>query len=234
MMQKKITIAIDGFSSCGKSTLAKQLAKKLDYIYVDTGAMFRAVALYCLNNGLVNESAEEVYKIKDFVDDMKIGFVYNAEKKSSEITLDGKNIENEIRNLTIGKIVTKISGIKEVRAKLAKIQIEIGKNKGVVMDGRDIGTVIFPDAELKLFMTADTEVRIKRRYNELIAKGQKVTLNEVRENLQLRDHDDTHRKESPLKRAEDAIVLDNTNLTITDQLIMIEALAKQRIADNNH
>jgi cytidylate kinase len=196
--------------------------------------MFRAVALYCLNNGLVNESAEEVYKIKDFVDDMKIGFVYNAEKKSSEITLDGKNIENEIRNLTIGKIVTKISGIKEVRAKLAKIQIEIGKNKGVVMDGRDIGTVIFPDAELKLFMTADTEVRIKRRYNELIAKGQKVTLNEVRENLQLRDHDDTHRKESPLKRAEDAIVLDNTNLTITDQLIMIEALAKQRIADNNH
>ena len=234
MMQKKITIAIDGFSSCGKSTLAKQLAKKLDYIYVDTGAMFRAVALYCLNNGLVNESAEEVYKIKDFVDDMKIGFVYNAEKKSSEITLDGKNIENEIRNLTIGKIVTKISGIKEVRAKLAKIQIEIGKNKGVVMDGRDIGTVIFPDAELKLFMTADTEVRIKRRYNELIAKGQKVTLNEVRENLQLRDHDDTHRKESPLKRAEDAIVLDNTNLTINDQLIMIEALAKQRIADNNH
>ncbi|MEY5041765.1 MAG: hypothetical protein RLZZ414_1313 [Bacteroidota bacterium] len=234
MMQKKITIAIDGFSSCGKSTLAKQLAKKLDYIYVDTGAMFRAVALYCLNNGLVNESAEEVYKIKDFVDDMKIGFVYNAEKKSSEITLDGKNIENEIRNLTIGKIVTKISGIKEVRAKLAKIQIEIGKNKGVVMDGRDIGTVIFPDAELKLFMTADTEVRIKRRYNELIAKGQKVTLNEVRENLQLRDYDDTHRKESPLKRAEDAIVLDNTNLTITDQLIMIEALAKQRIADNNH
>jgi cytidylate kinase len=214
--------------------LAKQLAKKLDYIYVDTGAMFRAVALYCLNNGLVNESAEEVYKIKDFVDDMKIGFVYNAEKKSSEITLDGKNIENEIRNLTIGKIVTKISGIKEVRAKLAKIQIEIGKNKGVVMDGRDIGTVIFPDAELKLFMTADTEVRIKRRYNELIAKGQKVTLNEVRENLQLRDYDDTHRKESPLKRAEDAIVLDNTNLTITDQLIMIEALAKQRIADNNH
>ena len=233
-MQKKITIAIDGFSSCGKSTLAKQLAKKLDYIYVDTGAMFRAVALYCLNNGLVNESAEEVYKIKDFVDDMKIGFVYNAEKKSSEITLDGKNIENEIRNLTIGKIVTKISGIKEVRAKLAKIQIEIGKNKGVVMDGRDIGTVIFPDAELKLFMTADTEVRIKRRYNELIAKGQKVTLNEVRENLQLRDYDDTHRKESPLKRADDAIVLDNTNLTITDQLIMIEALAKQRIADNNH
>lgn len=233
-MQKKITIAIDGFSSCGKSTLAKQLAKKLDYIYVDTGAMFRAVALYCLNNGLVNESAEEVYKIKDFVDDMKIGFVYNAEKKSSEITLDGKNIENEIRNLTIGKIVTKISGIKEVRAKLAKIQIEIGKNKGVVMDGRDIGTVIFPDAELKLFMTADTDVRIQRRYNELIAKGQKVTLNEVRENLQLRDHDDTHRKESPLKRAEDAIVLDNTNLTITDQLIMIEALAKQRIADNNH
>ncbi len=231
-MQKKITIAIDGFSSCGKSTLAKQLAKKLDYIYVDTGAMFRAVALYCLNNGLVNENAEEVYKIKDFVDDMKIGFVYNAEKKSSEITLDGKNIENEIRNLTIGKIVTKISGIKEVRSKLAKIQIEIGKNKGVVMDGRDIGTVIFPDAELKLFMTADTDVRIQRRYNELISKGQKVTLNEVRENLQLRDHDDTHRKESPLLRADDAIVLDNTNLSINDQLIMIEALAKQRIAES--
>lgn len=230
-MQKKITIAIDGFSSCGKSTLAKQLAKQLNYIYVDTGAMFRAVALYCLKNGLVTDDAEEVYKVKDFVDDMHIAFVYNPEKKTSEITLDGKNIENEIRNLTIGKIVTKISGIKEVRAKLAKLQIEIGKNKGVVMDGRDIGTVIFPDAELKLFMTADTETRVKRRYNELIAKGQKVTVEEVRENLQLRDHDDTHRKESPLKRAEDAIVLDNTNLSINDQLSMIEALAKQRIAN---
>lgn len=228
---KKITIAIDGYSSCGKSTLAKQLAKKLGYGYVDTGAMFRAVALYCLNNGLIEKDGTKVYKIREFLDDIKIGFLYNKETELNEITLNGKNVEEEIRNLTISRIVTKISGIKEVRHKLLSLQQELGKGKEIVLDGRDIGTVVFPDAELKLFMTADTDIRAKRRYDELKAKGHNVTVDEVKENLELRDHTDTTREESPLRRADDAIVVDNSNLTRGDQLYMIIALAQQRMSE---
>lgn len=226
---KKITIAVDGFSSCGKSTLAKQLAKALDYIYVDTGAMFRAIALYCLQQKLVTEEGDEIYKIKDFVEDIHISFEYNEKLKQSEITLAGKNVEDQIRNLQISKIVTKISGIKEIRTKLAKLQKQIGKDKGVVMDGRDIGTVIFPDAELKIFMTAEPKVRVDRRYKELIGKGQVVTIDQVSENLKQRDYNDTHRKESPLLRADDAVVIDNTNLSPNDQFSMVFALAQERI-----
>jgi len=225
---KKITIAIDGYSSCGKSTLAKQLAKELGYGYIDTGAMFRAVALYCLNNGLIETDGTRVYKIREFLDDIKVGFLYNKKTELNEITLNGKNVEEEIRNLTISRIVTKISGIKEVRQKLLTLQQELGKNKAMVLDGRDIGTMVFPDAELKLFMTADTDVRAKRRFDELKSKGHNVTIEEVKENLELRDHTDTTRDESPLKRADDAIVIDNTNLTKGDQLRMIFALAQQR------
>lgn len=228
---KKITIAIDGYSSCGKSTLAKQLAKELEYSYVDTGAMFRAVALYCLKNGLISEKGEIVYKIKDFLDDINVGFEFNKKKKLSEVTLNGVNVEEEIRNLTISKIVTLISGIKEVRQKLLILQKELGKDKAVVLDGRDIGTVVFPDAELKIFMTADTSVRAKRRYDELRGKGHKVTIEEVGENLKLRDLNDTTREESPLIRADDAVVIDNSNLSREDQLIMILALAKQRMLE---
>lgn len=228
---KNITIAIDGYSSCGKSTLAKQLAKQLGYGYIDTGAMFRAVALYCLNNGLIEKDGTKVYKIKEFLDDIKIGFFYNKETELNEITLNGKNVEEDIRNLTISRIVTKISGIKEVRAKLLTLQQELGKGKGIVLDGRDIGTVVFPDAELKLFMTADTDIRAKRRFDELKSKGHNVTIEEVKENLELRDHTDTTREESPLKRADDAIVIDNSNLTKGDQLYMIVALAKQRMSE---
>lgn len=230
---KKITIAIDGYSSCGKSTLAKQLAKELNYKYVDTGAMFRAVTLYCLNNGLISEDGEKIYKIKDFVDDINVGFVNNPKSQESEVTLNGVSVENDIRNLKISRIVTKISGIKEVRSKLALLQTELGKDKGVVMDGRDIGTVIFPDAELKLFMTADTEKRVQRRYDELLSKGQEVKIEDVRENLKLRDLNDTTRKESPLIIAEDAIVIDNSNLSVQDQFSMIVALANQRITAVN-
>lgn len=226
---KKITIAIDGFSSCGKSTLAKELAKKLNYSYIDTGAMFRAVALYCLRNGLIKEDGTKVYKIKEFLDDIKIGFEFNEKKGFGEVTLNGENVEEQIRNLTISGIVTRISGIKEVREKLLVLQQEMGKDKGVVLDGRDIGTVVFPDAELKIFMTADTVVRATRRLNELRGKGHKVTLEDVQENLRLRDHNDTTRDESPLRQAEDAVVIDNTNLTKEDQLFMIVALAKSRM-----
>ncbi len=228
---KKITIAIDGFSSCGKSTLAKELAKKLSYSYIDTGAMFRAVALYCLRNGLIKEDGTKVYKIKEFLDDINVGFKFNEKKGYGEVTLNGENVEEEIRNLTISRIVTKISGIKEVREKLLVVQQEMGKGKGVVLDGRDIGTVVFPDAELKIFMTAETKTRAERRFNELKGKGHKVTMEEVEENLRLRDHNDTTRDESPLRQAEDAVVIDNTNLTKADQLSMIVALAKARMVE---
>lgn len=229
----KITIAIDGYSSCGKSTLAKQLAKLLKYTYVDTGAMYRAVALYCLKNGLINKAGEEVYKVKDFIDDIHVGFSVNGKDGASEVTLNKEPVENEIRNLAVSKAVTKISGVKEVRQKLAKLQVEIGKNKGVVMDGRDIGTTIFPDAELKIFMTAQPEKRAKRRYDELRSRGETVSLEQVHENLKERDHYDTTRKESPLKMAEDAVVIDNSNLSKNDQLRMIVALAEQRIDEVN-
>ena len=213
--------------------LAKALAHKLNYEYIDTGAMFRAVALYCLEQGLIKENGEEVYKVKDFLDDIHIAFKTNQQTNESVVLLNGINVEDKIRNMTISRLVVKVSGIKEVRAKLAALQIEMGKNKGVVMDGRDIGTVIFPDAELKIFMTGSTEVRVKRRYDELRSKGQKVTKEEVAENLALRDHDDTTRKESPLTRAEDAVVIDNTNLSRNDQFMMLLALAKQRIEEAN-
>ena len=230
---KKITIAIDGYSSCGKITLAKQLAKRLAYEYIDTGSVFRAVALYCLDKGLILENGEEVYKVKDFLDDIDIIIKTEEDEADPSVYLNGVNVEDRIRTLTISRLVTKISGIKEVRSKLAKLQFDMGKNKGVVMDGRDIGTVIFPDAELKLFMTGATKIRVKRRYDELRGKGEKVTEEDVRENLEARDHDDTTRKESPLVRAEEAVVIDNTNLSKNDQLSMVFALANQRIEEAN-
>ena len=230
---KNITIAIDGYSSCGKSTLAKQLAKGLGYEYIDTGAMFRAVALYCLDKGLITEAGEEVYKVKDFLDDINVTFKTDQKTNESVVLLNELNVEEQIRTLTISRLVTKISGIKEVRAKLASLQIEMGKNKGVVMDGRDIGTVIFPDSELKLFMTGDTDIRVQRRYDELKSKGHKVTRDDVKENLEMRDHDDTTRKESPLTRAKDAVVIDNSNLSRNDQLKMVLALANQRVEEAN-
>jgi cytidylate kinase len=228
---KKITIAIDGYSSCGKSTLAKQLAKRLSYEYIDTGSMFRAVALYCLEKGLILESGEEVYNVKDFLDEIDVIIKTIDGDSEPSVYLNGVNVENKIRTLKISRLVTKISGIKEVRSKLAKLQYEMGKGKGVVMDGRDIGTVIFPDAELKLFMTGATKIRVKRRYDELRSKGEKVTKEDVKENLKLRDHDDTTRKESPLVRASEAVVIDNTNLSKNDQLSMVFALANQRIEE---
>ena len=230
---KKITIAIDGYSSCGKSTLAKQLAKRLAYEYIDTGSMFRAVALYCLEKGLILENGEEVYNVKDFLDEIDIVIKTIEGEKDPSVYLNGVNVEDKIRTLTISRMVTKISGIKEVRTKLAKLQYDMGKDKGVVMDGRDIGTVIFPDAELKLFMTGATKIRVRRRYDELRGKGEKVSEEDVRENLKLRDHDDTTRKESPLVRAREAVVIDNTNLSKNDQLSMVFALANQRIEEAN-
>ena len=226
---KKITIAIDGFSSCGKSTIAKDLAKRLGYEYIDTGAMYRALTLYLLDNGILKESGEFVYDAKDFLDEVSLKFETNKENGQSEILLNGKNVEANIRNMRVSKVVSKVSALKEVRDKLVAQQTLLGEDKGVVMDGRDIGTVVFPNAELKLFMTSDTDVRSQRRFDELRSKGQEISLEKVKQNLEERDHLDTTREESPLVRAEDAIILDNSELNLEEQLSYAVHLAEAEV-----
>ncbi|MFH1321123.1 MAG: (d)CMP kinase [Bacteroidota bacterium] len=215
---KKITIAIDGHSSCGKSTLAKDMANRLGYAYIDTGAMYRAFTLYCLRNKIIADENININKIDEALKNINIFFRHNPDTNISETYLNGENIENAIRQMPVSEIVSKISEIKEVRQKMVSIQQEMGKKKGVVMEGRDIGTVVFPNAEMKFFMTADIDVRAKRRYEELIAKGLDVTFNQVKKNLQKRDEKDSHREESPLVQAKDAIVLDSTNINQQQQL----------------
>jgi cytidylate kinase len=214
----KITVAIDGYSSCGKSTLAKQLAQKLNYNYIDTGAMYRAVTIYCLRNNIIKDSIVDLPKLHASLKNITVSFVYNTVTKLSEVFLNDEHVEREIRTMEVANNVSAISSIKEVREKMVILQREMGKNKGVIMDGRDIGSHVFPDAELKLFMTADTDVRTKRRLDELSSKGEHHTFEDVKRNLVKRDHDDTTRKENPLKQAEDAIVLDNTEISKEEQL----------------
>lgn len=214
----KITIAIDGYSSCGKSTLAKALAAKLGYAYVDSGAMYRAVTLYSIRKGLIKDRSfieEEIVKI---LGEINLSFEFNPNTKSSDTFLNDENVERELRQMIVSENVSKISAIHEVRVMMIAIQRKLGKNKGIVMDGRDIGTNVFPNAELKLFMIADTDVRTQRRCDELSAKGQYVSFNDVKTNLLHRDYEDTHRKENPLTQAADAVVLDNTDLTKEQQL----------------
>ena len=221
----KITIAIDGHSSCGKSTLAKALAHKLGYTYVDTGAMYRAVTLYCLQNKIIEKRKKiNERRVVYALGKIKVGFSFNARTKVSEALLNGISVEREIRSMEVSGRVSAVSTIKQVRAQMVALQRKLGKSKGVVMDGRDIGTNVFPKAELKLFMTADTEIRTQRRLDELTSKGQHVTFDEVKKNLEKRDHDDTHRKENPLTQAEDAIVLDNSDLNKEQQLDFVMKL----------
>ena len=222
----KITIAIDGYSSCGKSTIAKALASELGYKYVDTGAMYRAVTLYCIRKGWIKRGKVNTEKLIANLNKIHVFFRYNPEIKSSETYLNNENIEKEIRKMEVSEYVSQVSAIKEVRRKLVALQQEMGKDKGVIMDGRDIGTVVFPDADLKIFMLADPEVRAYRRYDEFTSKGIKVTLDEVKQNLSQRDYDDTHRKDNPLKQADDAIVLDNTDLNKQQQLDFVLKLIK--------
>lgn len=214
---KKIIVAIDGFSSCGKSTLAKDLAKAVGYAYVDTGAMYRSVTLYCLRNDLVKDNVVDEEKLRVALPDIKISFQYSAEKKRNETYLNGENVEEEIRSLRVSNVVSVVSAIGFVRKAMVAQQQSYSVDRGVVMDGRDIGTVVFPDAELKIFVTASPEVRAQRRYAELTAKGDKVTMEEILENVKQRDYLDQNRKESPLRQAEDAIVLDNSEMTIPQQ-----------------
>ena len=224
---KKINIAIDGHSSCGKSTLAKQLSKHYAYIYVDTGAMYRAVCLYALKNdimkdGIINEAA-----LIDSLDNIKVSFNYNDERSISETFLNGVNVENEIRSLWISENVSKISKLKEVRKKMVAIQQAIGENKGVVMDGRDIGSVVFPNAELKLFITASVDERARRRSLEL----KDASLEDIKKNLQSRDYDDSTREENPLVIMDDAIQIDNTNLSIEEQFNIALSYCQKAMAD---
>ncbi len=228
-MQSKINIAIDGYSSCGKSTLAKAMAKALGYIYVDTGAMYRAVTLFAIRNNLLPKEDQEGARLVEVLDQIEVRFQFNVEKQVSEIFLNGENVESEIRTMEVSGAVSPVSRLAPVRYKLVALQQAMGTEKGVVMDGRDIGTVVFPHAALKLFMTARPEVRAQRRFAELQAKGQTVSLEEVQTNLEERDYIDTHRKVSPLRQAQDAVVIDNSELTQEAQLQKALQLVKDRL-----
>lgn len=212
MIMKRITIAIDGFSSCGKSTMAKQLAKDLGYIYVDTGAMYRAVTLYALNHAFMAQNELQVKELLACLPKIDVAFT-----QEGGVLLNGERVDDAIRSVEVSQWVSKVSSIKEVRQKMVELQRAMGSNKGVVMDGRDIGTVVFPDAELKIFVTAQPKVRAQRRYDEWTAKGMQVNFDEVLRNVIDRDYQDQHRAESPLKQADDAIVLDNSHMSRDEQ-----------------
>ncbi len=228
MKSNKIIITIDGWSSCGKSTLARQLAKKLDYTYIDSGAMYRAITLYFLRNHVDWESSREV---KQALKNIELEFIFNPISANSEIYLNGENVEFVIRDMVVAEKVSEVAAIKEVREFAVDQQRIMGRGKGIVMDGRDIGTTVFPHAELKIFMTADNAVRVERRFKELFEKNPNVSLEEVKNNLEMRDYIDSNREVSPLRQARSAIVLDNTNLTPEEQLKLALKWARDRIAE---
>ena len=232
-MNSKITIAIDGYSSTGKSTIAKELAKRLGYIYVDSGAMYRAVALFAFQQKWIGTDFFQVRSLVENLKHVSITFVYNAALGFAETYLNGINVESDIRSLEISNYVSRVAAIPEVRKLLVSLQKEMGVSKGVVMDGRDIGTVVFPDAELKLFMTASPDTRAKRRYDELRAKGEEVTYQAILENVIYRDHLDTTREDSPLTKAIDAVEIDNSQLTREAQAKTIYDLTLQILRKNN-
>lgn len=222
---QKIIITIDGWSSCGKSTLARQLAKELGYVYIDSGAMYRAITLYFLRNHI---DWSNIASVKEALKDINIEFIYSPKSEISETHLNGENVEYVIRDLVVAEKVSEVAAIKEVRDFAVALQKAMGKKKGIVMDGRDIGTVVFPNAELKIFMTADNEVRVERRFKELYEKNPNITIEEVKTNLEMRDYIDSHRTTSPLRQAADALVLDNSNLTMKEQLEIALKWVKER------
>ena len=229
MNSKKITIAIDGYSSCGKSTLAKALAKKLNYIFIDSGAMYRGVALYCIQNNLsVNGEINKPELIKQ-LKNISLSFYKNEETDKTDLLLNNTNVEHLIRQIEVANIVSKVASIKEVREKLVLEQQEMGKNGGIIMDGRDIGSVVFPNADLKIFVTAKPEIRVERRYLELISKGENVSKDDIKNNLEERDYLDTTRSESPLIQSNDAFLLDNSDLNQEEQLNLIYSLALSKL-----
>ena len=228
---KKIIVAIDGFSSCGKSTMAKKLASDAGYIYVDTGAMYRAVSLFCMRNGWMDELQMDVESIEQHIGQIHLAFEINAEGKA-EIYLNGENVESQIRSLEVSNGASRVSTLGSVRRELVRQQQLMGKEKGIVMDGRDIGTVVFPEAELKIFLTATPEIRAQRRKDELTAKGENVLYEEVLANVKERDERDQNRVESPLKKADDAIVIDNSFLTQAEQQVLLNDLFRQKLENS--
>ena len=226
--ENRLTIAIDGYSSCGKSTMAKSLARKLHYNYVDSGAMYRAVTLYCLDNNLNEGTNINMNALKKNIPFIKIDFRINSSTKESETWLNDQNVETKIRGIDVSNLVSPVRKIAFVRKALVAQQRILGAGKGIVMDGRDIGTVVFPDADLKIFMTADVDIRAQRRYDELIEKGQRVSMPDILKNIEQRDYIDSHRDISPLRQADDAVVLDNSHLTREEQLDWILNLIKDR------
>ena len=229
---KKIVIAIDGFSSCGKSTMAKDLAKEIGYIYVDTGAMYRSVTLYALRHGMFREdNSIDTEALEKAIPEIKISFKLNVETGRPDTYLNGELVEKDIRSMEVSSHVSPIAAIGFVREALVKQQQAMGKEKGIVMDGRDIGTAVFPNAELKIFVTASSEVRAQRRYDELKAKGMPADFQDILKNVEERDYIDSHREVSPLKKAEDAIELDNSNMTIPEQKLWLRKIFDEKVAD---
>lgn len=226
---KKIIVTIDGFSSCGKSTLAKALASELNYVFIDSGAMYRAITLYFLRNHIDwNITAEVVKALKN----IKLEFIFCTENGISEIYLNDENVEWLIRDMVVAETVSEVAAVKEVRVFAVKQQRKMGEKKGLVMDGRDIGTTVFPDAELKIFLTADPAIRVERRFKELITKNPHITIDEVKTNLEMRDYIDSNREFSPLRKAEDAVVLNNSHMTVKEQLKIAFKLVKERMTVN--
>ena len=230
-LKKNIIIAIDGHASCGKSTLAKRLAKELGYTYIDTGAMYRAVTLFALENGLIKDGKVDDKKLIEALPSIKISFAYNPETGKSETILNGKNVENEIRKMEVSQYASPVATIPEVRKQLVSLQQEMGKQKRITMDGRDIGTVVFPEAEIKIFLTASPEVRAKRRYDEYIEKDIKADYQEILQNVITRDKIDSTRKASPLKQADDAFLIDNSNLNIEETYVVAMAIIVERFGN---
>jgi cytidylate kinase len=230
--EKKIIIAIDGYSSCGKSTVAKEIAKNLNYVFIDSGAMYRAVTLFCLRNGLVANGKVNLSGLNGKLGSIRITFAFNPATSHNDIFLNGENVETEIRQLAVAQNVSQIAAIADVRRLMVAQQQEMGRTKGIVMDGRDIGTVVFPEAELKIFMTADARIRAQRRYDEMIAKNEPVNFDEILANITERDRFDETREESPLRKAEDAIVLDNSYMTREEQFEWISERVKKIIANS--
>lgn len=226
----KIIIAVDGYSSCGKSTFAKAIAARLGYIFIDTGAMYRAVTLYALDRGAIRSGVVDEDAVEALLDEITIDFRFNPVRGASDIYVNGDLAENRIRTIEVSNCVSAVSAIAEVRRRLVAMQQSMGRSRGIVMDGRDIGTTVFPDAEIKLFMTADPKVRAQRRYDELRAKGDEVSFDEILSNVLARDHADTTRAVSPLRKADDAVVLDNSTMTVDEQMEWFLGLFEQRTA----
>ena len=230
MQSKRIVIAIDGHSSCGKSTFAKLIAKELGYLYIDSGAMYRAVTLACIREGIASAAGIDLDRLPKLLDNIKVGFAPNPKGEGWPTTLNGQVVEDEIRTLEVSKLVSPVSAIPLVRSIMTRQQQEMGRNKGIVMDGRDIGTVVFPQAELKIFMTASPEIRAQRRLKEMHEKGQHATFEEVLANVRERDRIDQSREVAPLRQADDAIVLDNSHMTVPQQMEWVKRIVEEKMA----